>query len=750
MSTRNRFMLCKAALPVGLLMAAAACSGESDTTIGDTPGPMPEEEVGVVQSALEDPDYLITPEFIKPPIIPPELQKVFDIGKDVFPIVSGAISFLFGGPSAAERIDAARATIMAELEAQQLTELKAEITDELNWVGIIARNPCNATSLTNYSLYLSKISGTFEHLRAVVEGPNLAQSQRLVVEMNALGQIYLMMLKGSPEIGSPACGGTMVNGIAPFDQITFNTIYREMKQTNYNLMGAQVAYLATGNTFFPAGTGPFTTMQKSKYYASSLFERKNILDLQCWLPNRTNTARWSCYPSEGTCYCKNYAGQRFDGLGRYECADADEPACLAQITKLIDDRFNADPLINTLRAQQEQLIGAYPDAITDNFINTTVLPAVPIPEFREVPVTAVANPSNSGFDVFYRSSTQSLVHVFNAVGSGVYSVETIGTNIAGTPAAQVTPTTIEVYAKTTGSKICHTRGPRNMNPFGPQWNKTCSDPGLKIFDSPATAPETIVTDEPRTVFANTYGSRIIGISSGPGAPATPSWPLPLPAPTSTAFSRKTPVALGLGFLVPRGSPIDLLFTIGLDGTAHLDQWSPQTNSGYEMGRVDRSQVIGAPSVVSWGSGRWDLFAAGRDKAVWHLAFDSNRPEGYVPYSSLGGVVIAKPAAVHAFPNRLDVFAIGTNGGLFQAFCNGTGCSGEGPGLGAGTFSGWWHLGPTPNGIIGSPVVVSPAEGKLAIVVVDASGALYHKDFNGVQWVPNSGFNPLSNLPVALN
>jgi hypothetical protein len=163
---------------------------------------------------------------------------------------------------------------------------------------------------------------------------------------------------------------------------------------------------------------------------------------------------------------------------------------------------------------------------------------------------------------------------------------------------------------------------------------------------------------------------------------------------------------------------------------------------FDLGHVDRSQVVGAPSVVSWGDGRWDLFAIGRDQGVWHLGFSATATPCLLGYQSLGGIGIGKPSGVAAFgAGRLDVFVIGTDHALYQAYCSGANCDNQ------GSFWGYYRLGATPFGIIGNPIAVSPGYNQIDIVVQDATGFLYHQSWDGTTW---SGFLPLGDIPAAYN
>ena len=79
------------------------------------------------------------------------------------------------------------------------------------------------------------------------------------------------------------------------------------------------------------------------------------------------------------------------------------------------------------------------------------------------------------------------------------------------------------------------------------------------------------------------------------------------------------------------------------------------------------EPAGDPAACSWGADRIDLFARGRDGALWHCWYE---PAGWQPWESLGGTLASDPTACAWGPNRLDVFARGTEGDLLHASWDG--------------------------------------------------------------------------------
>jgi hypothetical protein len=72
--------------------------------------------------------------------------------------------------------------------------------------------------------------------------------------------------------------------------------------------------------------------------------------------------------------------------------------------------------------------------------------------------------------------------------------------------------------------------------------------------------------------------------------------------------------------------------------------------------------------VSWGAGRLDVFARGRDNALWHRAWDGTN---WLPWESLGGSLSSAPDVGSCAANKLDVFVRGADSGLWRRTYNGS-------------------------------------------------------------------------------
>ena len=97
-----------------------------------------------------------------------------------------------------------------------------------------------------------------------------------------------------------------------------------------------------------------------------------------------------------------------------------------------------------------------------------------------------------------------------------------------------------------------------------------------------------------------------------------------------------------------------------------------------------------PRVVAWGPNRLDIFARGTDSALWHRCWNGS---AWVGWESLGGIITSSPEVVSWGTNRLDIFALGTDHALWHRWWNGS------------AWGGWESLG----GTLTSPQPRSPGD-----------------------------------------
>jgi hypothetical protein len=126
-------------------------------------------------------------------------------------------------------------------------------------------------------------------------------------------------------------------------------------------------------------------------------------------------------------------------------------------------------------------------------------------------------------------------------------------------------------------------------------------------------------------------------------------------------------------------------------------------------------ITSPPQAVSWGPNRLDIFANGTDSALWHRWWNGSSWGGW---ESLGGVLTSPPSPVAWGPNRLDIFALGTDSALYHRWWNGS------------SWGGWQSLG----GVLTSPpVAVSWAENRLDVFALGEDHAVWHRWWNGSSW-----------------
>ncbi len=110
-------------------------------------------------------------------------------------------------------------------------------------------------------------------------------------------------------------------------------------------------------------------------------------------------------------------------------------------------------------------------------------------------------------------------------------------------------------------------------------------------------------------------------------------------------------------------------------------------------------IITTPScVTSWGPNRLDVFARGTDSALWTKWWDGSSWKGW---SSLGGIIVSEPTVVSWESGRLDVFAVGTDSACWHIW-----------------YDGSWHSWESLGGIlISPPTAVSWGKGRIDLFCV---------------------------------
>ena len=126
-------------------------------------------------------------------------------------------------------------------------------------------------------------------------------------------------------------------------------------------------------------------------------------------------------------------------------------------------------------------------------------------------------------------------------------------------------------------------------------------------------------------------------------------------------------------------------------------------------------LVSPPQAVTWGPNRLDLFALGTDHALWHRWWDGSHWGGW---ESLGGVLTSPPNAVAWGPDRLDVFGLGQDHAMWHKWWDGA------------HWGGWESLG----GVLTSPPhAVSWEPNRLDVFALGQDHALWHRWWDGSHW-----------------
>jgi len=128
-------------------------------------------------------------------------------------------------------------------------------------------------------------------------------------------------------------------------------------------------------------------------------------------------------------------------------------------------------------------------------------------------------------------------------------------------------------------------------------------------------------------------------------------------------------------------------------------------------------VTGAPVPVSWGPNRLDVFAVGTDGSVGTVSYDGARWGGLTQLGS--NAIAAGPAAVSWGPGRIDLFVRGTDNRLYAKSWNGS------------AWVGYTMLG--NESFAGAPSAVSWGANRIDVFVRGTDNRLYTKSWNGSSW-----------------
>jgi serine protease AprX len=206
--------------------------------------------------------------------------------------------------------------------------------------------------------------------------------------------------------------------------------------------------------------------------------------------------------------------------------------------------------------------------------------------------------------------------------------------------------------------------------------------------------------------------------------------------SDSGTSSATPVAAGLVALLKQANPAlntDQAKSVLRATAKDLGQngWDAHSGTGVLQGKAAFDLVTkqgtwsgwasrdglftSPPTAVSWGPNRLDIFAKGTDNSLQHRAYDSG---GWGAWESLGSVLTSPPAAVSWGPSRLDVFVLGRENALWHRAYD------------SGGWGAWESLG----GVLTSPpAAVSWGPSRLDVFAKGTDNSLQHRVYDSSGW-----------------
>jgi len=199
--------------------------------------------------------------------------------------------------------------------------------------------------------------------------------------------------------------------------------------------------------------------------------------------------------------------------------------------------------------------------------------------------------------------------------------------------------------------------------------------------------------------------------------------------------------------MPLGSNFTTAPSVVSWGPQRLDIFAVGTGPLYQISQLsldgsiwsDWNSLLGPvmatypPAVTSWGAGRLDIFALGAsDRSLYHRFYDGAQWSPIDSFTDLGGYCTSKPAAISVQVGRIDVFVRGGDAGLWHlTFSNNS------------TWSNWTSI---SGGVIiqEEPCTVSWDSSRIDVFVRAADNSLQHKwlDVPTAKWSPAQGFEKL--------
>ena len=724
-------------------IAANAIVSTVALALGCGPGPDsgPPRSTDTKTTALDDPDdileptfygdALLTPGFMSEPVIPPWLLSTAGYINTAYGFIKTMISLVDPSPDLAALILQAERDILNEIRRDRAQDLDAaygaayDLYRELiqNWSMLSSPDSTIrqvwSDNLANFMTYSDT---AFQNFRQIVNGdhapPDGLTAYDMIIHLNLIATMRATIM------ASP------IDGLPVYSAASINDLLLQMKQANYDYIGANLTYLASQME------APISTVHRSKLWKTSKFAAATNVGY-CFFPSSPDVVGEPdpdnalyvgdtviCDLTKQTC--------TYWGCGPSRCSsrfpmqqDRMFAACLKLRNQQVDDKFNQDDVVNGVRYAQQKIVAVLDAAVTDssgaNGPESAYIASM-APFFVDVPIAAVARAPGK-LDVVYRSADDAIWHIaWN--GSTPAAPVNLQPAIVGIPSlVNVGPNRLELFGRGTDSTVYRqvwtapspppnalltgSSGFGTSSPtIGTLWSGWSGWQGLGgvIVDSPRAAAtgaarvDLMANGTNRVTFDNT---ELIPLGFQGWAPAS----------GSTRVFQSAPIPVSWG---PNRYDV---FGMGLAGDLqHI--W----NDGGAGGSESLGGELGSLAAVSWGLGRLDIIGIDENVQPWHKVFDGTwRDVNPGP----GGWLSSRPSVVSMQPGRLDLFGRGTDGRLWHNWFQNE------------TWMGWESLG---GAIVGNPIATSWGSGRLDVFVVRRDGVIARKFFDG-QWHPLEGYEP---------
>ncbi|MHB8418388.1 MAG: GH25 family lysozyme [Myxococcales bacterium] len=136
------------------------------------------------------------------------------------------------------------------------------------------------------------------------------------------------------------------------------------------------------------------------------------------------------------------------------------------------------------------------------------------------------------------------------------------------------------------------------------------------------------------------------------------------------------------------------------------------------------------ATLVWLDGRTEVFALGKDNAIWHDYWDT-ATTAWSGWASLGGSFATGPGTILWASGTGELFAVDAAGDIWHSWS----------GSGASYPNGWYAWTKFGSGMASRPSPVRWADGHAEVFVRGADGQLYHSDFDATNGWP--AFSALS-------